>query len=107
MRRYSKGGSKMQRRWMLGVLTTAILACSAAGSQAGAHGRAIEGLMQTGMCPKKDAAVVILSKDPYCGAHHLSGDACEARWKAYWFETAQYNAFLTECRMQHWPEHKT
>jgi hypothetical protein len=96
----------MQRRWMMGVLTTAILACSAAGNQAGAHGRAIEGLMATGICPKKDAAVVILSKDPYCAAHHLSGDICQARWKAYWFETAQYNAFLAQCRMQHWPERK-
>jgi hypothetical protein len=96
----------MQRRWM-SILAAATLACSAAGSQVAAHGRAIEGLMRTGMCPKKDAAVVILSKDPYCGHHHLSGDACEARWKAYWFQTSQYNEFLAGCRMQHWPEHKT
>ena len=96
----------MQRRWM-GVLITAVLACSAAGNQANAHGPAMQGLMQTGMCPKEDAAVVILSKDPFCAAHHMSGDACEATWKEYWFETAQYNAFLAECRMQHWPEPKT
>jgi hypothetical protein len=97
----------MQRRWMMALLTTAILGCSAAGTQALAHGWRTEGLMQTGMCPKKDAAVVILSKDPYCGTHHLSGDACAARWKAYWFRTAQLNEFLQSCRMQHWPEHKT
>jgi hypothetical protein len=96
----------MQRRWM-GVLTMAVVACSVAGSQAGAHGRVMEGLMQTGICPKEDAAVVILSKDPYCAAHRMSGDACEARWKAYWFETARYNAFLAQCRMQHWPEPRT
>jgi hypothetical protein len=97
----------MQGRWMMAVLATVILGCSAAGSEALAHGSRTEGLMQTGMCPKKDAAVVILSKDPYCGAHHLSGDSCEARWKAYWFRTAQLNEFLESCRMQHWPEHKT
>jgi len=96
----------MQRRWM-SVLATAILAWSAAASQAAAHGSRMEGLIQRGICPKNDAAVVIVSKDPFCSAHHLSGDACEATWKTYWFETVEYNGFLENCRMQHWPEHKT
>ena len=59
------------------------------------------------LCPKNDAAVVILSKHPYCAAHHLSGDACQARWEAYWSKTDLKNRFLAECRMLHWPEHKT
>jgi hypothetical protein len=63
--------------------------------------------MPAGMCPKKDEAIVILSKDPFCAAHHLSDDACQETWKAYWSETAQYNGFLTQCRMLHWPEHKS
>jgi hypothetical protein len=63
--------------------------------------------MPAGMCPKKDEAIVILSKDPFCAAHHLSDDACQETWKAYWSETAQYNGFLAQCRMLHWPEHKS
>ena len=35
--------------------------------------------MPAGMCPKKDEAIVILSKDPFCAAHHLSDDACRRR----------------------------
>jgi hypothetical protein len=58
--------------------------------------------MQSGMCPKNDAAAVILSKDPYCGAHHLSGDACEARWKAYWFEPP----WAREAAVSHLGEHR-
>ena len=96
----------MQRRWM-GLLATAILACGAGAGQAVAQGWGMDRSMPAAMCPHKDEAVVILSKDPFCSAHHLSGDGCEATWKAYWFETAQYNEFLEHCRMQHWPEHKT
>ena len=88
-------------RMFAGVLTGVILMSSAAASQAAA------GRMERGTCPRKDAAVVILSKDPYCAAHHLSGDSCQARWQAYWFGTAQHNQFLEECRMRHWPEHKS
>ena len=52
-------------------------------------------------CPENDAAVVILSKKPYCAAHHLSGHACQARWEEYFVETNRNNKFLAECRMQH------
>jgi hypothetical protein len=52
-------------------------------------------------CPENDAAVVILSKKAYCAAHHLSGDACQARWEEYFVETNRNNRFLAECRMQH------
>ena len=52
-------------------------------------------------CPENDAAVVILSKKPYCAAHHLSGHACQARWEEYFVETNRNNRFLAECRMQH------
>ena len=90
------------RRSITAVLTGIIVISGAAASQAAAVG-----LMQRGVCPRKDAAVVILSKDPYCSAHHLSGDSCQARWQAYWFATAQHNQFLEQCRMRHWPEHKS
>ena len=93
------------RRWLTGILTGVALVSSAAAAQAVSAGL-MERSMQSGICPKKDAAVVILSKDPYCAAHHLSGDSCQARWRANWFETARYNGFLENCRMQHWPEHK-
>jgi len=52
-------------------------------------------------CPENDAAVVILSKKPYCAAHHLSGHACQARWEEYFVETNRNNRFLAECRKQH------
>jgi len=52
-------------------------------------------------CPDNDAAVVILSKDPYCAAHHLSGHACQAKWEEYFVETNRHNRFLTKCRKQH------
>jgi hypothetical protein len=52
-------------------------------------------------CPENDAAVVILSKKPYCTAHHLSGHKCQARWEEYFVETNRNNKFLAECRMQH------
>ena len=52
-------------------------------------------------CPENDAAVVILSKKAYCAGHHLSGDACQARWEEYFVETNRNNRFLAECRMQH------
>jgi hypothetical protein len=94
------------QRWITTTLAGVILMSSAGITQA-ASVRLMERSMESGICPKDDAAVVIVSKDPYCGAHHLSGDPCDARWKAYWFETAQYNNFLSYCRMQHWPEHKS
>ena len=91
------------QRWITGILTGVILMSSVSASQA-----VSVGLMERStICPKHDAAVVILSKDPYCAAHHLSGDPCQARWHTYWFRTAQYNQFLELCRMQHWPEHKS
>jgi hypothetical protein len=93
-------------RWIRGALAGTILMSSAVAAQA-VPLVPMTRAMHIGTCPRKDAAVVILSKDPYCATRHLSGDACEARWKAYWFETAQLNGFLEQCRMQHWPEHKT
>ena len=97
----------MERRWSTGLLAAAILACSAGAGQAVAQGWGMGQPMPMAPCPHKDEAIVILSKDPFCAAHHLSGDACAATWKSYWFETAQYNGFLEGCRMRHWPEHKT
>jgi hypothetical protein len=85
---------------MMGVLATAILACSAVAGPAVAHARGIERAMRIGTCPKNDAAVVIVSKDPYCAFHHLTGDPCQARWVHYWGMTAQYNEFLEHCRWQ-------
>jgi len=84
-----------------GMLTGIILVSGAVAAQAAV------GMMERGVCPRKDAAVVILSKDPYCSTHHLSGDSCQARWNAYWFATAQRNQFLEQCRLRHWPEHKS
>ena len=94
------------QRWIIGTLTGVNLICSAVAAQAVSVGW-LDRSTHSGICPKHDAAVVIFSKDPYCAAHHLSGDPCQERWHAYWFETAQYNQFLEQCRMQHWPEHKT
>ena len=90
----------MQRTWMIGVLMTAILACSAGAAQAVAHGRVMDRSMHAGMCPKKADAVVILSKDPFCAAHHLTGDPCQENWVRYWGMTAEYNNFLAQCRWQ-------
>jgi hypothetical protein len=84
------------QRWITGVLTGVILVCSGATAPAFSLG-----------CPKNDAARVIVSKDPYCSRHHLKGDQCQARWAAYWGMTAQRNEFLEQCRMRHWPEHKS
>jgi hypothetical protein len=90
----------MQRTWMMGVLMTTILACSAGAAQAVAHGRMMDRSMHAGMCPKKADAVVILSKDPFCAAHHLTGDPCQENWVRYWGMTAEYNNFLAQCRWQ-------
>jgi hypothetical protein len=92
------------QRLIRGALAGAVLISSAVAAQA--VSMPMERPMHRSGCPKKDAAVAILSKDPFCAAHHLSGDACEARWKAYWSRTSDYNVFLEQCRMMHWPEHK-
>ena len=100
VRRGVVGGIGYWRRPIAGGYRAGYLGRPALGYWAG------ERSMPAGMCPKKDEAIVILSKDPFCAAHHLSDDACQETWKAYWSETAQYNGFLTQCRMLHWPEHK-
>jgi hypothetical protein len=113
VRRGVVGGVGYWRRPIAGGYRAGYLGRPALGYRAGYLGRpalgywAGERSMPAGMCPKKDEAIVILSKDPFCAAHHLSDDACQETWKAYWSETAQYNGFLAQCRMLHWPEHKS
>ncbi len=113
VRRGVVGGVGYWRRPIAGGYRAGYWGRPALGYRAGYWGRSALGYgagersMLAGMCPKKDEAIVILSKDPFCGAHKLSGDACQETWKAYWFETAQYNGFLAQCRMLHWPEPKT
>ena len=113
VRRGVVGGVGYWRRPIAGGYRAGYLGRPALGYGAGYLGRpalgywAGERSMPAGMCPKKDEAIVILSKDPFCAAHHLSDDACQETWKAYWSETAQYNGFLAQCRMLHWPEHKS
>jgi hypothetical protein len=76
---------------IISTLVMSNLSANAAGSET-QNGRS---------CPENDAAVVILSKKAYCAGHHLSGDACQARWEEYFVETNRNNRFLAECRMQH------
>ena len=95
-------------RWIRNVILTAgVLVCGATAAQAVGFEDRMSHVLQSGQCPKNDAAVAILSQDPYCAHYpHLSKDACQEQWKAYWGLTLQYNDFLEQCRMQHWPEHK-